>query len=257
MRPLPTAGTLLLAITMVTGAAAAQEARLAGRLSPAARADVEAVLDSARRDGLPVEPLVDRALEGATKGADDARMPFLELFDQWSGDSSPGEVGFGADVDRAVQFAERLVRPGLELLIAEEELDVDHEVGRRGRPHRDHQAALLAARHHVGDEVVRGRGPVDKGAGSSVERLRSRCDAFRRDHLEAARLRADDDDSTASGDQGLRYGPKEQGTPDLGLRQRTEQLERRQAPLERAREQRTGATNLLVQQAFFLVIGDP
>ena len=74
MRPLPTAGTLLLAITMVTGAAAAQEARLAGRLSPAARADVEAVLDSARRDGLPVEPLVDRALEGATKGADDARI---------------------------------------------------------------------------------------------------------------------------------------------------------------------------------------
>jgi hypothetical protein len=56
------------------GGAAAQDARLAGRLSPAARADVEAVLDSARRDGLPLEPLVDRALEGATKGADDARI---------------------------------------------------------------------------------------------------------------------------------------------------------------------------------------
>jgi len=73
MRPLLTAGALVLA-TMVTGVATAQEARLAGRLSVGARADVEAVLDSARRDGLPVEPLVDRALEGASKGADDARI---------------------------------------------------------------------------------------------------------------------------------------------------------------------------------------
>jgi hypothetical protein len=74
MRPLRSACALVLATTMLTGVAAAQDARLAARLSPGARAEVEAVLDSARRDGLPVEPIVDRALEGATKGADDTRI---------------------------------------------------------------------------------------------------------------------------------------------------------------------------------------
>jgi hypothetical protein len=53
---------------------AAQEPRLAERLSPTARTAVEAVLDSARQAGLPIEPLVDRALEGAAKGAADDRI---------------------------------------------------------------------------------------------------------------------------------------------------------------------------------------
>jgi hypothetical protein len=68
------AGALVLGATLASGPAGAQEPRLAGRLSPAARANVEAVLDSARRDGLPVEPLVDRALEGSIKGARDDRI---------------------------------------------------------------------------------------------------------------------------------------------------------------------------------------
>jgi hypothetical protein len=65
---------LALAALAPRGDVTAQEPRLAGRLSPAARAGVEAILDSARRDGLPLEPLVDRALEGASKRADDARI---------------------------------------------------------------------------------------------------------------------------------------------------------------------------------------
>src|SRR5437899_3919856 len=40
-----------------------------GRLDASARPLVAVVLDSARAAGLPVEPLVQRALEGATKGA--------------------------------------------------------------------------------------------------------------------------------------------------------------------------------------------
>jgi hypothetical protein len=47
----------------------AQEPRLAGRLPDAPRRQVDAILDAARAGGLPVEPLVDRALEGAAKGA--------------------------------------------------------------------------------------------------------------------------------------------------------------------------------------------
>jgi hypothetical protein len=54
--------------------AQAQEPRLAGRLDPATLDSVQAVLDSARADRLPIEPLVDKALEGKAKGASDARI---------------------------------------------------------------------------------------------------------------------------------------------------------------------------------------
>jgi hypothetical protein len=50
---------------------AAQEgvsARLAGRVAPAVATAVSALVDSARALGLPGEPLVDKALEGAVKG---------------------------------------------------------------------------------------------------------------------------------------------------------------------------------------------
>jgi len=50
---------------------AAQDARLE-RLTPEARVLVTTVIDSARAVGLPTEPLVDRALEGASKRAPDA-----------------------------------------------------------------------------------------------------------------------------------------------------------------------------------------
>lgn len=49
--------------------ARAQEPRLVTRLPAAARMQVDSVLEAARADGLPTEPLVDRALEGAAKGA--------------------------------------------------------------------------------------------------------------------------------------------------------------------------------------------
>ncbi len=56
------------------GAARAQTERLAGRLDERTRAAVVALADSARRDGLPDAPLVNKALEGASKGADGARI---------------------------------------------------------------------------------------------------------------------------------------------------------------------------------------
>jgi hypothetical protein len=54
--------------------AAAQDPRLAGRLDPPTRAQVEAVLDSARERGIPEEPLVQKALEGSSKGAAGPRI---------------------------------------------------------------------------------------------------------------------------------------------------------------------------------------
>lgn len=61
--------TLALATLLaLAGAAAGQDPRLAS-LEGAARAAVVAQMDSARADGLPTEPLVQKALEGLSKGA--------------------------------------------------------------------------------------------------------------------------------------------------------------------------------------------
>jgi hypothetical protein len=52
----------------------AQDARLASRLDPRTRLEVQQVVDSAKRVGLPTEPLLDKALEGAAKRADGGRI---------------------------------------------------------------------------------------------------------------------------------------------------------------------------------------
>ncbi|HET9384338.1 MAG TPA: hypothetical protein VFO67_04260 [Gemmatimonadales bacterium] len=63
--------TALLVAVQVAGAV--QDPRLE-RLDPETRALVVAVVDSARTVGLPSEPLIQRALEGATKGAAGPRI---------------------------------------------------------------------------------------------------------------------------------------------------------------------------------------
>lgn len=63
--------TALLVAVQVAGAV--QDPRLE-RLDPETRALVESVVDSARTVGLPSEPLIQRALEGATKGAAGPRI---------------------------------------------------------------------------------------------------------------------------------------------------------------------------------------
>ncbi len=64
MKPL----TLVLALALLPRLGQAQDPRLE-RLAPEARAPVITLIDSARAAGLPAEPLVNRALEGASKGA--------------------------------------------------------------------------------------------------------------------------------------------------------------------------------------------
>ena len=66
------APSIALAFTLVAGPASAQgtvDSRLAARLDPGTRTAVVAIIDSARSASLPVEPLVDKALEGAAKRA--------------------------------------------------------------------------------------------------------------------------------------------------------------------------------------------
>ena len=68
-------GTFAIGFLVAAGALAparAQETRLIGRLSDPARARVDGILDGARADRLPTEPVVDRALEGLAKRAPEA-----------------------------------------------------------------------------------------------------------------------------------------------------------------------------------------
>src|SRR3712207_5038973 len=66
--------TALLCFLSINQPATAQDPRLAARLDSTTRVEVESVLAVARRRGLPVEPLVQKALEGSSKGASGPRI---------------------------------------------------------------------------------------------------------------------------------------------------------------------------------------
>lgn len=71
------AALTLFAFAAVLGAPralAAQDARLSARLDAQTRDAVTGIIDSVRATGIPSEPLVQKALEGASKHADDARI---------------------------------------------------------------------------------------------------------------------------------------------------------------------------------------
>jgi hypothetical protein len=65
---------LFLAPWLGVGMSLAQDSRLDGRVDPAVAAEVEHEVESARAAGLPTEPLLDKALEGAAKGAEGSRI---------------------------------------------------------------------------------------------------------------------------------------------------------------------------------------
>src|SRR5688500_16496765 len=65
---------LVVAVALASSRAAAQDDRLARRLDSTTYAQVAAELESARAAGLPVEPLIARALEGASKNAPGVRI---------------------------------------------------------------------------------------------------------------------------------------------------------------------------------------
>jgi hypothetical protein len=63
-----------LLVSTLASAAVAQDARLAQRLDKPTYTAVNAIVDSARHAKLPTAPLVDKALEGAAKGFDGAKI---------------------------------------------------------------------------------------------------------------------------------------------------------------------------------------
>lgn len=120
------------ALVTATQVASAQEQRLVGRVPENARLDIDRLLDSARTSGLPVEPLVDRALEGAAKAAPADMIVQavrrlageLRIARVAFGDSAlPAELKAGASALRAGANQEDLVRlraarPGQQLTVA-------------------------------------------------------------------------------------------------------------------------------------------
>jgi hypothetical protein len=70
------AGWIALLLLGVGGQAGAQDHRLTDRLDPATAAAVQRVVDSAAHQGLPTEPLIQKALEGGTLGAPGDRIVY-------------------------------------------------------------------------------------------------------------------------------------------------------------------------------------
>lgn len=123
----------VLALSMLAAVASAhaQEERLRGRLDGSTHAAVSAVIDSARRAGLPLEPLVNKALEGASKNAPGPRIAsavlslsghLLTARAALGAESSAAELTAGADAVRAGARQAHLARlresrPGASLLV--------------------------------------------------------------------------------------------------------------------------------------------
>lgn len=66
--------TAIFAWLAAPGLLAAQDSRLESRFSGAFLAELHVEVDAAAAARLPTEPLIQKALEGASKGADDARI---------------------------------------------------------------------------------------------------------------------------------------------------------------------------------------
>ena len=123
LRPLIVLAVVALPVTL--GAQDARSARLEGKLDGETQAVVLRTLDSARTRGLPVEPLVDKALEGATKRAAGPRiqaavemlMRRLETArDALAPNPGPRDIAAGADAlaygaPREALVAMRAIRP--------------------------------------------------------------------------------------------------------------------------------------------------
>ncbi|HEX9611689.1 MAG TPA: hypothetical protein VF978_07350 [Gemmatimonadales bacterium] len=180
----------------VPQAAVAQDPRL-GRLDAETRTAVTALLDSARAGGLPTEPLLDRALEGAAKGAAKEQIVaatrrlaghLARARDALGTKASPAELEAGAaalraGVDSTMLSALRRSRPRQSLTVP---LAVLADLVTSGVPADTAARAVLALAPFVGDDaLIEFRRDVDRDialgappAGAAMVRGGSILDAF-------------------------------------------------------------------------------
>lgn len=163
---MPTAALRALLLTLAClwpAAAAAQDARLTARLDAPTAERVAGLVDSARAERLPSEPLVQKALEGATMGAAGERIvrAVQTLLGNLRGartalgpeaaepDLVAGAASLRAGVPSAALRQLRATRPEQPLAVP---LAVLTDLIARGVPQADAQASVLAlARDGGGD----------------------------------------------------------------------------------------------------------
>ena len=147
-------GPVVMVLALVAGRAEAQDARLM-RLDRRVQTEVAALVDTARRLGIPSEPVVDKALEGAAKRAPNDRIinvvrsRFRELVaarGALGGGAMDAEIIAAADAlhggaNPQVITALRMRRPGAPLTIP---LAVLADLIARGVPADTASAAVLA-----------------------------------------------------------------------------------------------------------------
>ncbi len=155
-----------IAVTLAGQRASAQDARLVAQLDGPTQAQVSAVIERARAASLPVEPLVDKALEGARKHAPDARIVDAVTSLAARLDSSRRALGSAsteaelvaaaaalqAGVGTSVLAQLRQQRAGRSLAIP---LVVLGDLVTRGVPHDTASALILLVAHEgLGDETL-------------------------------------------------------------------------------------------------------
>lgn len=127
----PSLALLAAAVVLAPLPLRAQDPRLDARLDTATRAVVLRTIDTARELGLPVEPLVDKALEGATKRAAAPRIEtavaallhrMQESRDALAPNAAPRDIVAGADAlaygaTREALVAMRAIRPNGSLAV--------------------------------------------------------------------------------------------------------------------------------------------
>ena len=92
---------------------AAQEARLVARLDVGTRTQVAGIVDEARARRLPIEPLVDKALEGASKRASSEQI--VAVVRSLAEDLAKARAALGPDAtDAEVTAGARALRAGLD-----------------------------------------------------------------------------------------------------------------------------------------------
>ena len=103
----------LSALLALPATARAQDERLTERLDAATASQVQQVVDSAKSAGLPSEPLVQKALEGATLGANDDRI--VAAVQSLHGQLRRARQALGGDAsDAELTAAAGALRAGLE-----------------------------------------------------------------------------------------------------------------------------------------------
>ena len=153
---------VLLLLVAAPSVARGQEPRLVGRVPDGPRARIDSILAAARVRGLPIEPLVDRALEGSAKGAPPAaivaavtrlRDELVVVRGAFGETASTAELTAGTSALRSGATAEALARlrkqrPGQPLTVA---AAVMADLVAAGVPADTAVGAVLALAHDADD----------------------------------------------------------------------------------------------------------